>query len=246
MRFKRLVLLLMASIVASCSSSGSSSVKVGIDPNWYPLNFGPQTSYVNGFIEDLLLQVSKNSGIKFEKIQTNWDTLYEGLQKDQYDAVLGSLPAYDFYAAQYSFSKNALDLGPILIVPSDAQISSLQEMENKRVGVINGSATIAVLQKDPKIMIRDTYPSIPDLLMAVAGEEIEGAVLEQIPAANYLQDLFKGKLKAATPPLNNSGLRLIVLKGDQDWLIAKWNQSIDQLKAKGVLRQLLKKWQLGE
>ena len=61
-----------------CDRGGRGPIKIGVDSNWYPLVFGAQNSYVNGFTEELLLDISKQSGLEFERIAANWDALSRG------------------------------------------------------------------------------------------------------------------------------------------------------------------------
>lgn len=229
----------------SCSSEGrGGGLRVGIDPNWYPIDFGPQESYVNGFTEDLLLEIARYSGIEFERIPANWDNLYEGMKQKKYEAVISSLPAYEYNQAQYDFSHNLLDLGPVLIVPIAAQHTDLAKMSGELVGVVVGDPAVLQLQKYPDIVIRN-YNAIPDLLNAIVSGEIEGALLNSIPAVNYVTDLYAEKLKIASSPLTDTGLRLIAVKGKHSHVVNTFNKSLDQLRKKKKLQALLKKWNLG-
>ncbi len=247
MRYRVCCLVLSLFLLQSCGPGGRQRdvLRVGIDPVWYPVDFGPQTAYVNGFTEELLLEISRSAGIEFERIPANWDSLYEGMKRERYDVVLSSLPLYDFNVAEYDFSSNFLDLGPVLIIPASGTPMNLDKMAGKHVGTVTGDSAIAMLQKYPGIIVRSTYSSIPDLLNAVAEGGIEGALLDRIPAVNYLADLYAGKLKIATPPLNDAGLHLVAMKGKQARFVARFNRSIEQLKKKKKLQKLLEKWELG-
>jgi polar amino acid transport system substrate-binding protein len=218
-------------------------LRIGIDPEWYPIDFGPQQAYVNGFTEDLLLEIAGYSGIEFERVDANWDTLLEGIWGKKYDAVITSLPPYIFNVAKYDFSHNFLDLGPVLIVPVNARHTELSQMKGELVGVITGDPASLLLQKYPDVILRN-YPSIPDLLGALANGEIEGALLNRIPAVNYIADLFAGQLKIASPPMTDAGLHLVAAKGKHEPLIKAFDRSIDQFKKKKKLQTLLKKWNL--
>lgn len=236
--------LFLLSSCGSQSAKDSRVIRIGIDPDWYPVNFGPQGSYVNGFVEELLLDISKSTGIPFERIEANWDSLYDGLKRKQYDAVFSSLPQYNFTLAEYDFSPNFLNLGPVLIVPLASSLSSLDQATGARIGIINGDVAISVLSEYPNVLIRDSYTSIPDLLAAVASGEIQGALLEAVPAVSYVTDLFSGVLRIATPPLNDAGLHLVALKGEQSRFVKQFSQSIEAMQKNKSLQTLLQKWRL--
>ena len=56
--------------------------------------------------------------------------------------------------------------------------------------------------------------------------------------------LYYGKIKIATPPLNNAGLRLVTLQGEHKDLIDTFNRGLTKLRQNGVYDKLLKKWEL--
>lgn len=222
-----------------------NTIRIGIDPNWYPLDFGALNPYVNGFVEEFLLEVSRNSGIEFERVSANWDSLFEKMKQGHYQAVISSLPLYEFNTALYDFSHNFIDLGPVLIVPEGGHQNDLEKMSGEHIGVIVGDPAVLLLQKHEGLIVRN-YPTAVHLLEAVTNGEIEGALLDRVVAGNYVSDLFSGKLRIAGQPLTDAGLHLIVMKGKKPLLIGQFNKSIALLKKKKRLQALLRKWQLGD
>lgn len=243
MIMQKFFFLALIFILTGCSCSRPHSVlKIGIDPKWYPIDFGAQNAYVNGFTEDLLLKLSDYTGIEFIRISANWDTLMNGLREKQYDAVFTSLPPYEYNLALYDFSNNFLGLGPVLILPEGAFATDIMKMNGSLIGILANDPAALILEKNPSLIIRN-YNSVPDLLNGLVAGEIEGALLDWIPAVNYLSDLYAGKLKIASDPLTNAGLHLVTLKERHD-LVANFNKNLNSLIKQKKLDPLLKKWQL--
>ncbi len=174
-------------------------------------------------------------------MNVNWDTLLQGLNEGKYDIVLTSIPPYNFNQAKYDFTENFLSLGPVLITPANANYTDLAHMNGELVGVITGDPAVLVVEKYPEVIIRN-YTTLPEVLDAVANGEIEAAVLDRLPASNYVQDLYAGKLKIASTPMNEVGLHAVSLKGKSPRLIRLFNSSIEQMKKKKSLEALQKKW----
>lgn len=239
----RFILLLAVVLCGGCADKPKEKIKIGIDSSWYPLNFGPQTAYVEGFIDDLLQEVAHHMKVEFEKIPISQSNLYMGLKENRYNAVLTSLPPYTFNVAKYDFTQNFLRVGPVLIVPADAKYKKLGQMEGMTVGMIVGNDVTVILQKYPDIRTR-SYMSNIELLNAVVSGDVSGAFLDRIPAVGYTSDLYNGKLKIATIPLNDTGIHLIAEKGKQEELVKSFNDSITFLKKKKFYRDLLQKWSL--
>jgi len=229
-----------------CTPQGSRSrpLQIGVDATWRPLDFGAQNPYVNGFVEELLLDFSAQAGLNLEKIPANSDSLFQGLKAGRYEAVLSSLSPYEFNKALYDFSYNFLDIGPVLVLPEGTS-KDLEAMSGEHIGVLSGDPAVLLLQKFEGLIVRN-YPSIPTLLDAVVSGELEGAVLDRVAAGVYVGDLYSGKLKLSGVPLTEAGLRLIALKDKHPFLIAQFNKSLALLKKKKRLQALQRKWQLGE
>jgi polar amino acid transport system substrate-binding protein len=228
-----------------CGNHGSGVYRVGIDSNWYPINFGAQQAYVNAFTEELLLDISRYTGIEFERIPANWDNLVEGLKKKKYDAVLTSLPPYEYNKASFDFSSNFLDLGPVLVVSVDSKYSGLDQITEGFIGVISGDPAVFVASRNSALIVH-SYSAIPDLLDAIASGEVEAGLLDRIPAVSYVQDLYSAQLKIASEPLTDAGLHLVTLKGGSRRLLSQFDQALSQMQKKKKLEALSKKWHLGE
>lgn len=227
----------------SCGSSRHGQFRIGVDADWYPLDFEALQPYVNGYTEDLLLEIAQYSGVEFVKVPASWSSLLEGLNSRKYEAILTSIPPYNFNAAKYDFSKNFLELGPVLVIPVDADVTDLAQMSNEVVGVVSGDPALLILQKYPEIVVRK-YETVPDALDAVVNGSVEAVLLDRLIAMSYVRDLFATKLKISTDPFTDAGLHLVTLKGNQEHLIHLFNKSLSQFKKKKKLQSLQKKWQL--
>lgn len=235
-------LLFAASFFCGCGKE-RTVLRIGIDSNWYPLDFNTEQPFVNGFIENLLQEVADYSGMRIERIEANWDTLLDGMREKRYDAVLTSIPPYNFNLAKYDFSKNVLDLGPVLIVQEGSKITGLDELSHELVGILSGSEASLILQKHSDILMR-SYPSIPAMLDALTDGELKGVLLERLPASSYVRDLYAGALKIASKPLSAKGLHLAVPKGQQKHALELFDKSLQHLQKKKKLDAMLAKWQL--
>lgn len=240
---KTLCCFFLVFFFASCSSSKRATFRIGIDSSWSPLNLEAFQPYVNGYTEDLLLEIARYAGVEWVKVETNWDTLLEGLQEKTYDAVLTSMPAYSFNQVKYDFSQNFLDLGPVLIVPVNAKSNDLTKLSNEVVGIMKEDPAFLLLQNYPEIIVRK-YETIPDLLNGVVTGSLEGALLDRLVANSYIRDLYAEQLKISTEPLTNAGLHMVSLKGQKKHLIDLFNHAFSQLEKQKKIRDLQKKWQL--
>ncbi|MDE3055925.1 MAG: transporter substrate-binding domain-containing protein [Verrucomicrobiota bacterium] len=223
-----------------CSGPQMETVRVGVDSTWYPIDFAEETSYVNGFIQELLLEISKESSLQFIQVTANSDSLYEGVQKGNYSTLISSLLPSDETLSRYGFSDLLLPLGPVLIVPAFSSVRSLEEMHGQMVGTLLNDPALQLLIPYPTLQARPIYTSARELLSALEKREIDGALLSYIPAVQYVRDLFQGRLTIATPPLTPAGLRLITPK--DDLVLFQFNKAFHRLQREGKWQALLVQW----
>jgi polar amino acid transport system substrate-binding protein len=241
--FSFLILVLLA--LFSCGKSSNGGRRVGVDASWYPLEFGIRNNNVTAFSTELLTEIGRIEKIPFVKLTVNWNDLMEGLQKDKYEAILSSMPPYIFNMQLFDFSDVYLPLGPVLVTPVDSKINSLDQLNGKEIAVISGSTSALILEKSSGVLIR-YYDSIPKALNDIVIGTVDGAIIDILSAVAFCNDLYRGILKVATPPLNDDGLRLITKhKGAPD-LIKGFNAGLAQMKKNGSYAKLLDKWGLQE
>jgi polar amino acid transport system substrate-binding protein len=202
-----------------------------------------QENNTTAFSTELLTEIGRIQKIPFVKVSVNWDDLMEGLQKERYEAILSSMPPYIFNQKQFDFSTLYLPLGPVLVVRNDSSIRSIDTLDGKEIAVISGSSGAIILEKSAGVLIR-YYNSVPEALNALVHETIDGAIIDILSAVAYCRDLYQEKLKIATAPLNEEGMRLITKHGAAPDLIKGFDAGLMKLQKNGDYDKLLDKWHL--
>jgi polar amino acid transport system substrate-binding protein len=244
MQNKTITLLLLLVLALSCTPrKAPQRLSVGVDATWAPLEFGNQTAYVNGFVEDLLLEIAKEKQVVFEKVNVGSDALLQGLHEKKYDAVLTSMSPYNYNLAKYDFSQNFLDLGLVLITEKNSPAKLLDDLKGEFIGVILSSQGEDFLQNYPEVGIR-TFDQIPPMLDALVAGDISGALLENIPAVNYVEDLYQEQLKIAHHPMTKKGLHMIAPRQNEGDVVEVFNSGLIRLKRSKKFKEMLKKWSL--
>ncbi len=233
-------------VLAGCGGkSKPASVRIGIDPSWYPLEISEKQIRVSAFSNELLQEISHLEKIQLATVTRSWDNLLSGLQEKEYEAILFSMMPYNFNQKQYDFSALYLMTGPVLVLPYTVEFTSFEALSGKEIAVQRGSADEPLLAKYPEILIR-TYDSISQALNDILAGTIDGAVIPILTAESYCQDLYSGQLKIATPPLNQEGLRLITLHDAAPSLVEAFDAGLKKIKENGTYAALARKWGLSE
>lgn len=233
---------ILCCIAFSCGGGSQKTMyKVGVDPTWYPQLLDGKESNLTAFSTELLQEIGKKEDITFSKVTVSWDVLMEGLKKGEYTAILFSMPPYIFNQQTFDFSDLYLKTGPVLVVSTSFDFTSLDKLSGKEIAVMPDSTGTIILEKYPGILIRN-YDSIAKALNDVNSGEIDGAIIDVLMATSFCQDLYQGKLRIVTEPLNDAGLRLITLHNRAPELIEAFNEGLDKLKSSKEYDKLMKKW----
>lgn len=241
--FQALFCLFLTLFLTNCSSDSSSKMyRIGMDPSWYPLDVMGKEKNLTGFTQELLQMMTEQSGMQFTLIEKNSQDLEEGLKKGEYEGMLSSLMPYVFYDNQYSFSHRFFHTGPVLVVPVNTMVYSLESLSHKEVGVIRGSTNAGlVASQSPQVIIR-FYDSVPKALDDLVKGNLDAVVIESIVAMSYCNDIYQGKLKVATKPYTDQGLRLVTLFDKYPELIERFDKALKALLDNGSYDQLEAKW----
>jgi polar amino acid transport system substrate-binding protein len=229
-------------ILGSCGGE-REDYRIARDPTWFPLNFIGRETNVLAFSDGVITEVAEVEGFKVSLYPSGWVTLQELLIKGRVEGIMTTIPPTPHFRQLYDFSDVYLYVGPVLVVPASAAVKSLDDMKGKMVGVLSGSAAMVVAARISHVVIVD-YMSMPMALAAMAEGELDGVIMERLPALAYVRDLYHGVLKVATPPLTDEGLRLVVVQSRNYDLIDKFNRGLQKIIEDGTYNDLQKKWGL--
>ncbi|PIS00339.1 MAG: hypothetical protein COT84_07860 [Chlamydiae bacterium CG10_big_fil_rev_8_21_14_0_10_35_9] len=238
---RRIPIFLSLLFLLCCQSSQDKShTRIGMDPGLPSMEFSPMLPYVTGFLKDFFLKVSATYHISFEQIYDSRQDLLTNLDQEKYEGILSSTYPLNFYLDKYAFSDVIIPFGPVLVAKSEGSIDSVHDLKNKIVAVQKSDMAKLDLSSYQCANIK-IYTSILQSLNDVLNNKVDAAFVKYIPAISFVEDTFYQKLKIASAPLNDRGLRFITLKENSN-LIDKFNATFQKMKKKSSLEKLLMKW----
>jgi len=170
------------------------TVRVGVGPDWAPFDFVDTDGKYKGIANDYLTLVSQKTGLHFEIAVDKW---HHNLQKLK-DKKIDMLNAVYFTAQRdkyMSYTKPYLEVLDYFYIRDDLNISSLADLDDKRVAIPRGYAHIDTIKKD--------FPQIKIVEVETFSESVD-AVLE-----NKADMLFDTQI-ALSYKLEQDGIRNII------------------------------------
>lgn len=201
------------------------------------------------FINDLISEISHDTNLHFQWMETNPNYLLLGLDRGRYDFILTTMRPNIINQEKYDFSEPIFDLGPVLIVRQESQFTSLADMKSRPIGIPYGMPTNFNSVRAPGINVYDLsllyYNNMNKALEDLQNHQIDGVIMKAIAAYAITEGLYAGKFKVVTPPFNDEGLRIVSLKSSSlNDIIDTINESVNLMREDGTYVKLIQKWNL--
>jgi len=217
---------------------------IGRDSTWYPLDFRGKERNMVGFTNDMLQAIAEEEEFSVYMFEVGTNALYDGLELGEYDGILSHLTPNIVNRRVYGFSDPFYTTGPVLIVRRGSQATSLADMRGKVIGVEAGALQIYNIS-EPSDVAFIPYDTASLALEKLDDNEIDGVVLDALKAYAYTEGYYRGRLKVATSPLTDKGLRLVTMRDPKSLLlVSRFNEGLKKIKDKGIYGELIEKWGL--
>lgn len=241
---KVLLTLVLSCLVASPVLAEGIEIVFATDATWPPMEFVDADKNIVGYSIDYMNLVGKEAGFTPVFKAVAWDGIFAGLGANKYDAICSSVSITEERKKVMDFSEPYFKVRQALIVTSDSGAKSLEDLIGKKVGSqISTTGTFAV--KAVEGVISKTYDEVGLAIEDLYNGRIDAVVCDDPVAANYAlaNEKYKTKLKIAavieTGDVEYYGIA--VQKGNTK-VLDLVNKGIAAVKAKGLDRELQKKW----
>jgi polar amino acid transport system substrate-binding protein len=217
-------------------------VTVASDATWPPMEMIDENKNLVGFDIDYMNAVAKEAGFKAVIKNTAWDGIFAGIGVGKYDAIISSVTITDKRKKAMDFSIPYVNAGQVLVVPVASSAKVIADLKGKTLGAQIGTTGAMEIKKVKGVELK-SYDEIGLTFEDMAAGRIDGVVCDTPIAANYAlqKDSYKGKFKIVGKPFTQEHYGIVVKKGNKA-LVELINKGIKAVQAKGIDKQLEKKW----
>jgi polar amino acid transport system substrate-binding protein len=234
-------LLLSSLILASCSSSGSSSkIIVATDATWPPFeSVNEQTKAIEGMDIDIFKAIAADQKLDVEFKNVAWDPLLAGMAQGMYDAAISSITITDDRKKDMLFSDPYFAAGQMVVVRLNNTTITGKATLKGTVAVQLGTTGDIEVKKIQGATAKP-YDDIGLAFQDLMNGQVDAVVCDN-PVALLYVGKNADKLKAVGAVFTDEYYGIAVAKGKTD-LLNKINAGLKSIKSQGVIDQAAKKW----
>lgn len=243
---------MMAAAFSGCGKKekGEETFTVGFDAEYPPYGYMAEDGSYTGFDLELAEEVCKMNGWKLVKQPIAWDSKDNELNSGSIDCIWNGF-TMNGREDDYEWSVPYVDNSQVIVAKEGAGITSLSDLNGKKVGVQAASAALDVLSdEEGQKALADTFGSLQEFGdYNTAFAELEAgsvdAIAMDIGVAQYQIESRNGGYIILDEHLNAEQYGIGFKKGNTK-LRDKVNESLKKLKENGKFDELAEKYGLSD
>ena len=248
--FPAALVLALALVLAGCGGGGGEQggggeepeqVTVASDIAYPPFEFN-EGGEPTGFDIDLMNEIAKRANLEVEYQNVRFDSIIQGLGNNLYDAAISEMTITTESEEQIDFSEPYFNADQSLLVESDSDIRSTDDLADATVGVqigTTGAAEANKLKEEGKIATVRTYNVVTDAFNALENGQVD-AVINDFPVSADRASQSEGQLEIVQniPTGEQYG---IAFPTDSE-LRPRVNKALQEIKEDGTYEEIYQKW----
>ncbi|UBH12560.1 amino acid ABC transporter substrate-binding protein [Macrococcus armenti] len=245
---KKLLALLTAFIfvLAACGSNeskekDSKTLTVGTEGTYAPFTFHDKDGKLTGYDVEVTEAVAKKAGYKVKFVETQWDSMFSGLNAGRFDTVANQVGINAERKEKYNFSNPyTYSEGVLVVRKNNDTIKSFDDVKGKKLAQTLTS-NYGKLAKDKGAEIT-SVEGFNQAMEMVLSNRVEGTFNDKLSVLDYQKQKKSADIKLITGNAEKSQSGFVFTKKTDKKVIEDINKAIDALQKDGTLTKISKKW----
>lgn len=244
-----LVIAAVFTVIAGCSKSPETAEKsdntlvIGIDDKFAPMGFRDENNEIVGFDIDYAKAAAEKMGkeVKFQPI--DWKTKEAELSSGRIDLIWNGYTITEERKEKVLFTKPYLKNAQVVVTLADSNLTKLDDLEGKVVGLQSLSSAADALNAAPiksKIKTVTEFSDNVSALNDLKSGRLDAVIIDEI-VINYYMTKEKDAFKVLDESLAPEEYGIGVKKGNEE-LLKQLQAALDELNKDGTAAEISKKW----
>ncbi|RAL26084.1 basic amino acid ABC transporter substrate-binding protein [Thermoflavimicrobium daqui] len=244
----------MSLLLIGCQSTPSSEanspqqetkkIRFATEAQFPPFEKVGPDGKLTGFDIDVIDAIAKEIGLDIEKKHMGWDAVFDSIDRGKADVAMAAITITEDRKKKYDFSDSYFDAKQLILLPKGSSISTLKELNGKKIGVMAGTTGEEVV----KNAFGKTYSNLkgyddtPGAIDDLQLKRLDAVVTDKAVAIDYLKKLGQDKFKTvedSSLPIEQYGI--LVQKGNKE-LLNKMNEGLKKIRENGTYDKIYEKY----
>ena len=215
---------------------------VALEGAWQPWSYHDESDTLVGYDVEVSRAIAEKLGVEPEYVESDWDSLFAGLDAGRFDIVCNGVEVTDERAKTYDFTTPYGYIHTALAVRKDNEdIKSFEDLKGKTTANSLASTYMELAESyGATVQGSDTLEETIQLLTA---GRIDATLNADVSFYDYLNVHPDADFKLVAQTEDASHVAIPVRKGDDSAsLLEAINTAIDELRADGTLKALGEKY----
>ena len=228
-----------ANKLAAIQSNGK--LVIALEGAWQPWSFHDESDTLVGYDVEVSRAIAEKLGVEPEYVESDWDSLFAGLDAGRYDLVCNGVEVTEERAKTYNFTTPYGYIHTALAVRKDNEdIKSFEDLAGKTTANSLASTYMELAESyGATVQGIDTLEETIQLLTA---GRIDATLNANVSFYDYLNVHPDADFKLVAQTEDASHVAIPIVKSEDSSFLDALNSAIDELRADGTLKELGEKY----